>query len=98
MRRILILVSKYFISFIYYLILINYILDLQLSEDSQSQAGSQGNIQDFLLATRAKKRPYNIFNLKKFKELVLNFILSNNLSFQIVLSISYKNLLNYLRE
>jgi hypothetical protein len=39
---------------------------------------SQGNIQDFLLAIRAKKCPYNIFDFKKFKELVLNFILLNN--------------------
>jgi hypothetical protein len=79
-------------------LIINYILESQLSESSQSQTGSQSNIQDFLLATRAKKRPQDIFEIEKFKELVLNFILSNNLSFRTVSSQSYKTLLNYLRE
>ena len=64
----------------------------------QSQTISQGNIQDFLLATRAKKRPLDAVNNEKFKELVLNFILLNNLSFQIVSSIFYPKLLNYLRD
>lgn len=39
-----------------------------------------------------------MFDLKRFKKLLLNFIISNNISFRAVTSISFKELLLYLSK
>ena len=49
------------------------------------------------MSERAKQRPKE-FDNKEFKKLILNFILSNNLSFRIVFSKSFIYLLKYLKE
>ena len=40
-----------------------------------------------------KEKP---FTTKFFRRLLLNFIISNNISFQVIITLSFKKLLNYL--
>jgi hypothetical protein len=93
-------ISKQYTLIILILILI-YILD---SEDSDIESrsiifNSQSSLQNYFTTTnRSKKRLIEPFNDIKFQKLVLNFILSNNLSFNITNSNSFKELLNYLKK
>jgi hypothetical protein len=66
-----------------------------------SQASiSTSTITDIFARQRASKRPKSPekeeFNINKFKRLLLNFIILNNLSFRSVTSKSFKELLVYL--
>jgi len=36
------------------------------------------------------------FTIKFFRRLLLNFIISNNISFRVIITLSFKKLLNYL--
>jgi hypothetical protein len=36
------------------------------------------------------------FTIKHFKRLLLNFIISNNISFKVIITLSFKKLLDYL--
>ncbi|KAH6700620.1 hypothetical protein BKA61DRAFT_661685 [Leptodontidium sp. MPI-SDFR-AT-0119] len=59
---------------------------------------SQGSISDYLSSSRAKKRELSEFNNKEFRVKILNFILQNNLSFRLIDSPTFKELLRYLKE
>ncbi|PVH68542.1 hypothetical protein DL98DRAFT_578774 [Cadophora sp. DSE1049] len=80
-----------------------------LDDDISSQASnsssitrdlpeSQGSISDYLASSRAKKRELSELNNKEFKVKILNFILQNNLSFRLIDSPTFKELLRYLKE
>ena len=88
---------KYFIN-IYILIII--IDDSSATESSQ--ASTTSTITDIFAKQRAAKRPKTsekeVFNIIKFKKLLLNFIIFNNLSFRSVTSQSFKELLFYLSK
>ncbi|KAH6711867.1 hypothetical protein BKA61DRAFT_578295 [Leptodontidium sp. MPI-SDFR-AT-0119] len=56
------------------------------------------SISDYLSSSRAKKRELSEFNNKEFRVKILNFILQNNLSFRLIDSPTFKELLRYLKE
>lgn len=63
------------------------------------QGSTISTITDIFAKQRASKRPKTPeegFNIVKFKKLLLNFIITNNLSFRSVTSKSFKELLLYL--
>jgi hypothetical protein len=42
-------------------------------------------------------KPDERFNIVYFKRLLLNFIVSNNISFKVITTLSFEKLLNYLK-
>jgi hypothetical protein len=42
-------------------------------------------------------KPDEGFNIIHFKRLLLNFIIYNNISFKVIITLSFKKLLNYLK-
>ncbi|KAH6714619.1 hypothetical protein BKA61DRAFT_575348 [Leptodontidium sp. MPI-SDFR-AT-0119] len=64
------------------------------TSDAESSQGSS-TILDAFSQQRANKRKEpekDLFNINKFKNLLLNFIISNNISFRAISSISFKEL------
>jgi inorganic pyrophosphatase/exopolyphosphatase len=61
---------------------------------------SQSSIVDSFSQLRANKRPRSLeeFDNNKFKKLLLNFIISNNLSFRSVTTESFKKLVYFLNK
>jgi hypothetical protein len=71
--------------------------------DQASTSNSQAsNIAYIFARQRASKRPKTPekekFNIDKFKRLLLNYLISNNLSFKSISSKTFKSLLLYLNE
>ncbi|KAH6708805.1 hypothetical protein BKA61DRAFT_579809 [Leptodontidium sp. MPI-SDFR-AT-0119] len=81
--------------------ILNQLDDIDSSDFTESsQASNNTTITDVFARQRASKRPISPdnekFNLIKFKKLLLNFIILNNISFRAVSSKSFKELLLYL--
>ena len=71
------------------------------TSDAESSQGSSTTIIDAFSRQRANKRKEpekELFNINKFKNLILNFIISNNISFRAISSISFKELAFYLNK
>jgi hypothetical protein len=68
---------------------------------SQASTSNTSTITDIFARQRANKRPKSPeekFNLIKFKKLLLNFIITNNLSFRSITSKSFREVLVYLYQ
>ena len=66
--------------------------------DSEATSSQTSTIADFFNKQRSLKRPKSLeFNIKEFKKLILNFVISNNLSFRTIDSKSFRDILEYLK-
>ncbi len=74
--------------------------DITESDQASTSTSQISTITDIFARQRASKRPKSpereSFNIEKFKLLVLNFLISNNISFRAATSRSFKELLVYL--
>ena len=68
------------------------------SENNINISYSSSNLTSFFSSNLRKRPSYLLFNKDNYKELLLNFIIANNLSFSILNSIYFNNLLKYLKD
>ncbi|KAH7370261.1 hypothetical protein BKA65DRAFT_531945 [Rhexocercosporidium sp. MPI-PUGE-AT-0058] len=72
--------------------------DSSLVDVTQASTSTNRDIFAKQRATKRPKTPEEVFNKEKFNKLLLNFIISNNISFRSISSISFKELLLYLNK
>jgi hypothetical protein len=85
------------VSIIYIYTFISYVL-ITFIASSQISTSHSNEIQNFFTKQRLQKRALKEFSDIEFIKYVLHFIISNNLSFRVGYSQSFKDLLKYLRE